>query len=128
MLGRYFCERFLDAARRGQARQLRARRGQIGFGSRQQLGGRAPGVQDVVALELVVVLADAPVAGFGRQRGCQVVVELAQGLQGGRSCRGVGGLRSLRCRLTQCLVDELDVAVVLLARHAVPDLGRVDEV
>jgi hypothetical protein len=98
------------------------------FGHGQQLGRALADVQVETAFLAVVFRTEPPVARLLRERIGQVAVEIAERLQGRYGRCVVGGPELRWGGGAQRLVDELDVAVILFARDAVPYLGRVEQI
>ncbi len=87
-----------------------------------------PAASTKVELFRVVFFAETPIGSFGRELVLEKSVEIAHRRQ---SFRGRCGVRCLlRCGrgVTQCLVDQRDIAVVLFTRDPVPYFGRVGQI
>src|SRR5204863_94605 len=89
---------------------------------------RLAGAEQVLAFTRVLLLTEAPVAGLLRQRRFEERVESAQRGQGRRGGAGIVCSLRLRHSISERLVDELNVPLVFLPRHTIPDLRRVDQI
>ena len=121
-------ERLLDRPGRGEPCHFVPRPLQFGFRVGEKRFGRLVDSQCEGELAHVVLLAKPPVAGLLRERVGQVGVEVLQRgdrLPGGRV---IGHLQIGGHRGAQRVIDQRDIAVVLLMGDVVPDLRRVNEV